>query len=65
MVHGGARLFWTNEWIAAWASHRLVADHPAIADHVATRRPRSAIATIPYGGDPISAAPTGPSRPWA
>lgn len=52
--------FWTNEWIAAWASHRLVADHPAIADHVATRRPRSAIATIPYGGDPISAAPTAP-----
>ncbi|GJE19047.1 DUF1972 domain-containing protein [Methylobacterium marchantiae] len=52
--------FWTNEWIAAWASHRLVADHPAIADHVATRRPRSAIATIAYGGDPIPAAPTAP-----
>ena len=52
--------FWVNEWIAAWASHRLVADHPAIADHVATRRPRSAIATIPYGGDPIAAAPTAP-----
>lgn len=52
--------FWVNEWIAAWASQRLVADHPAIADHVATRRPRSAIATIPYGGDPIPSAPTAP-----
>lgn len=54
--------FWVNEWIAAWSSQRLVADHPAIADHLATRRPRSAIATIPYGGDPITAAPSGPIR---
>ncbi|WP_430910195.1 DUF1972 domain-containing protein [Methylobacterium sp. sgz302541] len=45
--------FWLNEWIAAWSSHRLVADHPAIADHLATRRPRRAIVTIPYGGDPV------------
>lgn len=45
--------FWLNEWIAAWSSHRLVADHPAIADHLATRRPRKAIVTIPYGGDPV------------
>jgi glycosyltransferase involved in cell wall biosynthesis len=49
--------FWVNEWIAAWTSHRLVADHPAIADHLATRRPRSATAMIPYGGDPIVSAP--------
>ncbi len=54
--------FWINEWIAAWSSQRLVADHPAIADHVATRRPRSAIATIPYGGDPIAEAPSAPIR---
>ena len=47
--------FWINEWIGAWASNRLVADHPRIADHLATRRPRRAIATIPYGGDPIEA----------
>ncbi|SDM25397.1 Glycosyltransferase involved in cell wall bisynthesis [Methylobacterium phyllostachyos] len=43
--------FYVSEWIAAWSSHRLVADHPAIADHLAGRRPRRAIATIPYGGD--------------
>jgi glycosyltransferase involved in cell wall biosynthesis len=52
--------FWVAEWIAAWTSHRLIADHPAIADHLATRRPRSAITTIPYGGDPVEAAPTAP-----
>ncbi|MCJ2134601.1 DUF1972 domain-containing protein [Methylobacterium sp. J-026] len=44
--------FYVSEWIAAWSSQRLVADHPAIADHLAGRRPRRAIATIPYGGDP-------------
>jgi glycosyltransferase involved in cell wall biosynthesis len=54
--------FWLNEWIGAWLSHRLVADHPAIADHLATRRPRSAIATITYGGDPVTSAPEEPIR---
>ena len=54
--------FWISEWIAAWSSHRLIADHPAIADHLATRRPRRAIATIPYGGDPIRAPSEAPLR---
>lgn len=49
--------FYLNEWLGAWLGHRLVADHPAIADHLATRRPRGAIATIPYGGDEVTAAP--------
>src|SRR5262249_28262205 len=39
-----------------WLSHRLVADHPAIADHLATRRGRGAIAMIPYGGDAVTNA---------
>lgn len=52
--------FYLNEWIAARLSDKLVADHPAIADHLATRRDRAKIATIPYGGDPVWAAPTGP-----
>ena len=52
--------FFANEWIAAWTSQRLVADHPAIAKHLATRRPRSATVVIPYGGDPILDAPTAP-----
>ncbi|MDP4005899.1 DUF1972 domain-containing protein [Methylobacterium sp. NEAU K] len=52
--------FYVSEWIAAWSSQRLVADHPAIADHLARRRPRRAIATIPYGGDPPPADPAPP-----
>jgi glycosyltransferase involved in cell wall biosynthesis len=52
--------FFVNEWIAAWTSQRLVADHPAIADHLATRRPRSATVVIPYGGDPVESAPVAP-----
>lgn len=52
--------FYVNEWIGARLGHRLVADHPAIADHLATRRSRSAIAMIPYGGDEVTAAPVAP-----
>ena len=58
--------FFANEWIAAWTSQRLVADHPAIADHLATRRPRSATVVIPYGGDPVDNAPVAPlATAWA
>lgn len=52
--------FYLNEWIGARIGHRLVADHPAIADHLAKRRSRNAIATIPYGGDEVIAAPVAP-----
>jgi glycosyltransferase involved in cell wall biosynthesis len=52
--------FYLNEWVAAWTSQRLVADHPAIAAHLATRRSRKATVVIPYGGDPIAEAPTEP-----
>ena len=52
--------FYLNEWLGAWLGHRLVADHPAIEDHLATRRPRGAIAMIPYGGDEVAAAPAAP-----
>ena len=48
--------FWINEWVAAWTSHRLVADHPGIADHLATRRSRTATAVIPYGATPVETA---------
>ena len=54
--------FWVNEWIAAFASHRMVADHPGIAGHLATRRPRLKTAMIPYGGDPVTEAPEAPVR---
>lgn len=54
--------FWINERIAAWTSHRLVADHPAIAAHLATRTARGKIVTIPYGGSPVDGAPEEPVR---
>jgi glycosyltransferase involved in cell wall biosynthesis len=49
--------FYFNEWIGAWLGHRLIADHPAIADHLATRCARSKITVIPYGGDAVTTAP--------
>ncbi|WP_427025569.1 DUF1972 domain-containing protein [Aureimonas ureilytica] len=54
--------FWINEWIAAWSSHRLIADHPAIADHLATRRPRRHISTIAYGANEVPPQPEAPVR---
>ena len=52
--------FYLNEWLGAWLGHRLVADHPAIEDHLATRRARGAIAMIPYGGDEVVAVSAAP-----
>jgi glycosyltransferase involved in cell wall biosynthesis len=52
--------FFVHEWLGAWLSHRLIADHPAIADHLATRRGRHAIAMIPYGGNQVDSTPTAP-----
>jgi glycosyltransferase involved in cell wall biosynthesis len=48
---------WANEWIGAWVGNRLVADHPVIAAHLATRRPRAPVTMIPYGGTKVAEAP--------
>ncbi len=48
--------FYIQEWIGALVSHKLIADHPAIADHLATRRSRAATVMIPYGGDEVTTA---------
>jgi glycosyltransferase involved in cell wall biosynthesis len=47
---------WLNERIGCWVANQLIADHPAIADHLATRVKRRKIATIPYGADPVASA---------
>lgn len=47
---------WLNERIGCWIGNHLIADHPAIADHLATRVKRRKIATIPYGADRVSDA---------
>lgn len=42
--------FWLNERFGCRFGNYLVADHPAIADHLATRVNRDKIETIAYGG---------------
>lgn len=42
--------FWLNERFGCWFGNHLVADHPRIEDHLATRVSRNKITMIPYGG---------------
>lgn len=42
--------FWLNERLGCWFGNQLVADHPCIEDHLATRVSRQKITMIPYGG---------------
>jgi len=48
--------FWLNERLGCWFGNHLVADHPRIEDHLATRVSREKITMIPYGGLEVSAA---------
>lgn len=48
--------FWLNERAARFAADHLVADHPAIAAHLARHTAVSRITTIPYGADSVTAA---------
>ncbi|KAA8999576.1 glycosyltransferase family 1 protein [Stenotrophomonas cyclobalanopsidis] len=48
--------FWLNERFGCWIGDHLVADHPRIKDHLATRVRRSKIATIAYGGEKVDSA---------
>lgn len=45
--------FYLNEWIGAHVGTELVADHPEIARHLATRGRNDAV-MIPYGADEIA-----------
>lgn len=49
----GKTAYYINERIAAILGHRLIADHPCIAEHLVTRAPRRKITTIAYGADPV------------
>ncbi|CAB3804550.1 DUF1972 domain-containing protein [Paraburkholderia caffeinilytica] len=40
---------WLNERLGCWFGDHLIADHPKIADHLATRVSRKKITVIPYG----------------
>jgi glycosyltransferase involved in cell wall biosynthesis len=53
----GARAYlWLNERLAAYFGKELIADHPAIADHLATRVKRDKITVIPYGSAEVNRA---------
>lgn len=43
--------FWLNERAGCWLGQHLVADHPAIGQHLATRVSQRKITMIPYGAD--------------
>jgi len=45
--------FWLNERAGCWVGNHLVADHPRIKEHLATRVSNKKITVIPYGGDDI------------
>jgi glycosyltransferase involved in cell wall biosynthesis len=53
---------WLNERVGCWTGNHLIADHPAIAAHLATRVNRRKITTIPYGADPVGAASLAPLK---
>jgi Glycosyltransferase len=46
----GKAWFWLNERFGCWFGSHLVADHPRIKDHLATRVSAKKITMIPYGG---------------
>lgn len=48
--------FWLNERFGCWFGNQLVADHPRIEDHLATRVSRRKITMIPYGGLHVESA---------
>lgn len=52
--------FWLNDWAGCLIGDHLIADHPAIEAHLRTRTAARRITTIPYGAEPIAAAPTAP-----
>jgi glycosyltransferase involved in cell wall biosynthesis len=48
--------FWLNERIGCWAGNHLIADHPAIKAHLATRVREDKVTVIPYGGNELQEA---------
>lgn len=52
--------FYLNEWAGAWLGNHLIADHPAIKQHLSSRVQADKITTIAYGADPITDAPVEP-----
>lgn len=56
--------FWLNERAGCWVGNHLVADHPKIKEHLATRVRNEKISMIPYGGDEILSAELSLLKPY-
>lgn len=48
--------FWVNDWAGCWLGNHLVADHPEIKVHLASRVRPNKITTIAYGAERVTAA---------
>ncbi|WP_142291888.1 DUF1972 domain-containing protein, partial [Klebsiella pneumoniae] len=46
--------FWMNERFGCWFGDHLIADHPKIKEHLATRVSKDKITMIPYGAYSIT-----------
>ncbi|MBE0404482.1 DUF1972 domain-containing protein [Halomonas citrativorans] len=56
--------FWLNERAGCWLGNHLVADHPKIKDHLATRVRNDKISMIPYGADEVLSADVSLLEPY-
>lgn len=56
--------FWLNERAGCWIGNHLVADHPKIKEHLATRVSAKKITMIPYGGDEVISADVSLLHPY-
>lgn len=48
--------FWFNERLGCWFGNHLIADHPKIKEHLATRVSQDKITMIPYGAKEVLSA---------
>ncbi len=56
--------FWLNERAGCWLGDHLIADHPEIARHLATRTAARRISTIPYAAEAVRPLPTADLARW-
>ena len=56
--------FWLNDWAVCLLGNHLVADHPEIKKHLATRVSQSKITMIPYGSDRVDGSDAGLIAPY-
>src|SRR5690606_23838031 len=56
--------FWMNERLGCWVGNHLIADHPKIKEHLASRVDHEKISMVPYGADEVCSADTALLRPY-